>query len=466
MIRAISPNVSSHSDRFKYRSDGIQWGRQRMRLAVIGTGIAGNAAAWLLSKRHAVTVYERELRPGGHSHTVRVDYDGEAVDVDVGFIVFNEANYPQLTALFERLGARTVETCMSFAMSADHGRFEWRGGGETFLQTVCGLFAQPRNLSSPSYLRMLAEVLRFNRQSAADLRAGRLHNLTLGEYMRKESFGPRLFSDYLGPMGAAIWSSSSADILSFPAENFVAFFDNHRLLHLDRPRWRTVEGGSRRYVDKLTAMFKDNIRLGCAVTSVNRAEHGVTVRDSHGGVETYDGVVMACHSDQTLAALPDADAQERSILGAIRYAPNTVYLHRDRNLMPKRRQAWASWNFLQWPRQTPVQSDVAVTYWMNRLQGIDESRPLFVSLNPPFEPAAHLTFGKFSFAHPQYDLAAFAAQRRLPAIQGRRRTWFCGAWTGYGFHEDGLQSGISVAEALGGEVSWRQSAPLLVQAAE
>ena len=179
-----------------------------MRFAVIGTGIADNAAAWLLSKRHAVTVYERELRPGGHSHTVRVDYDGEAIDVDVGFIVFNEANYPQLTALFARLGVRTVETCMSFAMSADHGRFEWRGGGETFLQTVRGLFAQPSNLGSPSYFRMLAEVLRFNMQSAADLRAGRLHNLTLGEYLRKESFGPRLFSDYLGPMGAAIWSSS------------------------------------------------------------------------------------------------------------------------------------------------------------------------------------------------------------------------------------------------------------------
>jgi hypothetical protein len=267
-------------------------------------------------------------------------------------------------------------------------------------------------------------------------------------------------------MGAAIWSSSSDDILSFPAENFVAFFNNHRLLHLDRPRWRTVEGGSRRYVDKLTALFKHNIRLGCAVTSINRAGPGVTVRDSHGGVESYDAVVMACHSDQALAALSDADAQERSILEAIRYAPNTVYLHRDPSLMPRRRQAWASWNFLRWPRQTPVQNDVAVTYWMNRLQGIDERKPLFVSLNPPFEPAADLTFGKFSFAHPQYDLAAFAAQRRLPTIQGRRRTWFCGAWTGYGFHEDGLQAGISVAEALGSEAPWRQPVPLLAEAAE
>ena len=437
-----------------------------MRLAVIGTGIAGNSAAWLLSKRYAVTVYEREQQPGGHSHTVRIDYDGEPLDVDVGFIVFNETNYPQLTSLFSHLGVKTVETCMSFALSADQGRFEWRGGGETALQTVCGLFAQPRNLASPSYFRMLGEIARFNRQSVADLRAGRLRDLTLGEYLRGQSFGPRLFSDYLGPMGAAIWSSSSDDILSFPAENFVAFFDNHRLLHLDRPRWRTVEGGSRRYVDKLTASFAHNIRLGCAVTWIDRTGHGVTVRDSHGGEESYDAVVMACHSDQVLAALSDADAEERSILGAIRYAPNTIYLHRDPRLMPKRRQAWASWNFLRWERQTPAESDVAVTYWMNRLQGIDDRKPLFVSLNPPFEPAAHLTFGKFSFDHPQYDLAAFAAQRRLPAIQGRRRTWFCGAWTGYGFHEDGLQAGISVAEALGSEVPWRRPEPLLAQAAE
>ncbi|WP_439368050.1 NAD(P)/FAD-dependent oxidoreductase [Bradyrhizobium sp. DASA03120] len=437
-----------------------------MRLAVIGTGIAGNAAAWLLSKRYAVTVYERELRPGGHSHTVRIDYDGEAIDVDVGFIVFNELNYPELSSLFTHLGVKTVETCMSFAMSADHGRFEWRGGGEGVVQTACGLFAQPSNLASPSYLRMLADILRFNKESVADLRAGRLDKMTLGEYLQRGSFGVRLFHSYLGPMGAAIWSSSAADILSFPAENFVTFFDNHRLLHLDRPRWRTVEGGSRRYVDQLAAKFKDHIRLGCAVTSVTRTEHGVTIRDSRGGMESYDAVVMACHSDQALAALLDADAQEKSILGAIRYSPNAVYLHRDRSLMPKRRQAWASWNFLQWRRQTPVENDAAVTYWMNRLQGIDERKPLFVSLNPPREPAPNQTFAKFNFAHPLYDMAAFAAQRRLPAIQGRRRTWFCGAWTGYGFHEDGLRSGIQVAEAMGCAPPWRQSTSLPAQAAE
>ncbi len=437
-----------------------------MRLAVIGTGIAGNAAAWMLSQRYPVTVYERELRAGGHSHTVRIDYDGAAIDVDVGFIVFNEQNYPELTALFGHLGVETIETCMSFAVSTDAGRFEWRGGGGSALQTASGLFAQRRNLLSPSYLRMLGEIVRFNRQSVADLRAGRLAGLSLGEYFGARGFAPRLLTDYLAPMGAAIWSSPTDEILAFPAENFVTFFDNHRLLHLDRPRWRTVKGGSRRYVDRLTASFRSRIRLGCPAVSVERSPSGVTILDSHGLRERYDAVVIASHSDQALSLLADADARERTILGGIGYAPNTAYLHRDPRLMPKRREAWASWNFLRWRREHPADGDVAVTYWMNRLQGIDDSKPLFVSLNPPFEPASDLTFGKFSFAHPRFNAAAFAAQKRLPEIQGRRRTWFCGAWAGYGFHEDGLRSGLAVAEALGAVAPWRQSAAPFEQAAE
>jgi hypothetical protein len=299
-----------------------------------------------------------------------------------------------------------------------------------------------------------------------DLRAGQLTRLTLGEYFRARAFAPRLLTDYLAPMGAAIWSSPPDEIFSFPAENFVAFFDNHRLLHLDRPRWRTVSGGSRRYVEKLTAGFRSCIRLGCAAISVERKQSGVSILDSCGRREFYDAVIIASHSDQALALLSDADARESAILGAIGYAPNTAYLHRDCRLMPKRRDAWASWNFLQWQRERPADNEVAVTYWMNRLQGIDDGKPLFVSLNPPFEPAQHLTFGKYAFAHPRYNAAAFAAQKRLSEIQGRRRAWFCGAWTGYGFHEDGLRSGIAVAEALGAVVPWRKSEISLAQAAE
>ncbi len=284
-----------------------------MRLAVIGTGIAGNAAAWTLSKRYPVTVYDREIRPGGHSHTVTIDYDGTQIAVDIGFIVYNELNYPDLTALFAHLGVETVESCMSFAVTADAGRFEWKGGGKNWRETARGLFAQPQNVLSPSYLRMLLDVLTFNRESVTDYAAGRLTGLSLGDYFRARKFAPRLLTDYLAPMGAAIWSAPATEMLDFPAENFVAFFNNHRLLHYDRPVWRTVKGGSRRYVEKMISTFRDRLRLGCAVTSIERTPHGVVVRDSHGGRDSYDHVVIASHSDQALAMLSDADTSERAI---------------------------------------------------------------------------------------------------------------------------------------------------------
>jgi predicted NAD/FAD-binding protein len=445
-----------------------------MRVAVIGTGIAGNAAAWTLSHRYPVTVYERELRVGGHSHTVNIDYQGTPVAVDIGFIVYNELNYPDLTAMFAHLGVETVESCMSFALTADGGRFEWKGGGNTWIDTAKGLFAQPTNLLSPSYLWMLRDILTFNTQSVKDYQAGKLAGLSLRDYFRRNHFAPRLLTDYLAPMGAAIWSAPAEEILDFPAENFVAFFNNHRLLQYDRPVWRSVKGGSRNYVDALTRSFRDRLRLGCSVTSIERTPHGVVVHDSHGRREAYDHVVLASHSDQALAMLSDACAHEREILGAISYAPNTVYLHRDESLMPKRRRAWASWNFLRWQRQGQCQgqreattaNDVAITYWMNKLQAIDHDKPLFVSLNPPFAPRAELTFGKYMCEHPQFNAAAFAVQKRLAEIQGRRHTWFCGAWTGYGFHEDGLRSGLAVAEALGAVVPWRETPSELAEAAE
>ena len=437
-----------------------------MRVAVIGTGIAGNAAAWALSKRYPVTLYDRDLRPGGHSHTVTIDYDGAAVAVDIGFIVYNELNYPDLTALFAHLGVETVESCMSFAVTADAGRFEWKGGGGTWAETARGLFAQKRNLLSPSYLRMLRDILRFNEQSVKDHASGALEGMSLGQYFAWRKFAPRLLTDYLGPMGAAIWSAPAEQIFEFPAENFVAFFNNHRLLQYDRPVWRTVRGGSRSYVDKLMATFGDRLRLGCAVTAIERTPHGVIVTDSHGGSETYDHVVVAAHSDQALAMLADPSPQEQQVLGDIGYAPNVVYLHRDIRLMPKRKAAWASWNFLRWQRQGSHVNDVAVTYWMNELQGIADDKPLFVSLNPPFEPDPALTFGRYLCDHPQYNAKAFAAQKRLGEIQGHRHTWFCGAWTGYGFHEDGLRSGLAVAEALGAEVPWRALPATMAEAAE
>jgi predicted NAD/FAD-binding protein len=262
-------------------------------------------------------------------------------------------------------------------------------------------------------------------------------------------------------MGAAIWSTPAEKMLDFPAENFVGFFDNHRLLHTERPAWRSVTGGSKVYVEKLTARFRGSLRLGAAATSIERTPYGVVIADSLGHRETYDQAVIASHSDQALGMLSDASPAERSVLGAILYRPNVVYLHRDPRLMPKRKRAWAAWNFLRGNDA----ADAAVTYWMNQLQGIDPACPLFVSLNPPFAPRDELTFAWHICEHPQYDAAAFAAQRKLDTIQGVRRTWFCGAWTGYGFHEDGLRSGLRVAEALGAAVPWRRPA-MAAEAAE
>ena len=429
-----------------------------MRVAVIGTGIAGNAGAWTLSKRYPVTVYDREIRPGGHSHTVTIDYDGTPLAVDIGFIVYNELNYPDLTALFEHLGVETVESCMSFAVSADGGRFEWKGGGSQLArnrQSVC--LRRPETCFHRLIFGCSATSSSSTPKASRTMPPANWRGLRLGEYFRLRKFTPRLLTDYLAPMGAAIWSAPADGMLDFPAENFVAFFNNHRLLQYDRPVWRTVKGGSRRYVEKMTAAFPDQLRLGCAVTSIERTPQGVIVNDAQGHSERYDDVVIATHSDQALAMLSDANNHERAILSAVAYATNTIYLHRDIRLMPTRRRAWAAWNFLRWQREGAAGNDVAVTYWMNRLQGIDDDKPLFVSLNPRFEPDPALTFGRYAADHPRYNAEAFAAQKRLGEIQGQRRTWFCGAWTGYGFHEDGLRSGIDVAERLGANVPWRAS---------
>ena len=436
-----------------------------MRVAIIGTGIAGNAAAWALSTRYPITIYERAQRPGGHSHTIDVDYDGTPIAVDIGFIVYNELNYPHFTALLQHLGVETAPSCMSFSVSADGGRFEWMGGGTSWRETARGLFAQPSNLLSPSYLRMLRAILTFNERSVVDLAAGRLAGKTLGQYFDESGYPRRLLTDYFAPMGASIWSTPAQQVEQFPAERFVDFFSTHRLLQYDRPVWRSIRGGSRRYVEALTAPFRDQIRLGCAVTAIERTSHGVTITDSQGGRDHYDHVVITTHSDQALAMLSDPSEQESAILKAIRYSPNQLYLHRDPRLMPKRRDAWACWNYLRWPRQGDCVNDLAVTYWMNRLQSLPDDKPLFVSLNPPFAPDPDLTFGEFFCEHPLYDSAAFAAQQRLQDIQGQRHTWYAGAWTGYGFHEDGLRSGLKIAEALGAVVPWRE-APSLAEAAE
>lgn len=424
-----------------------------MRIAVIGSGISGNACAWALSAHNDVTLYEKRSRAGGHSATVDVDYDGTPIAVDTGFIVYNDLNYPNLVALLQHLEVETEASDMSFGVSIDEGRFEWAGSS---LATV---FAQRRNVANPRFLWMLREILRFNRSCVADLQAGRLDGLSLGSYLSVGGYGRAFVEDYLVPMGAAIWSTPDAELLDFPAANFVRFFKNHRLIDFDRPVWRTVKGGSRSYVERLIAPLKaaGRVRFGDPVVDVRRIADTVLVTTASGDTELYEQVVFASHTDQTLGMLSDATDAERSVLSAVRYLPNEVVLHRDPALMPRRKSVWSSWNYLR-GRGYDARGPVAVSYWMNRLQNIDRSKPLFVTLNPAVQPDERLVFGRYQYDHPQFDSRAFAAQQRLPSIQGVNRAWFCGAWTGYGFHEDGLSSGLAVAEGLGGVVPWRSAA--------
>ncbi len=417
----------------------------RKRVAVIGSGISGASAAWALAKTHDVVLYESDARAGGHTATVDIDYDGTPVAVDTGFIVYNELNYPNLTALFGHLEVKTHASNMSFSMSLDDGKLEWSGASYT------SLFAQKRNVVSLPFLMMLKEIVRFNGMCVADRNSGATNGMSIGTYLKFRKFAPRFRDDYLIPMAAAIWSTPRVKMLDFPADAFITFFENHRLIHNERPDWRTVSGGSRNYHAKLLAALPEDVRTNRKVVSINRSAHKVYVSDVSGATEVYDQAVIACHSDQALELLADANSLERRLLGAIAYRPNRVILHRDASLMPKRNRAWAAWNYLR-TSKAEGEPEVAVTYWMNRLQGIDDKMPLFITLNPPREPKPGTVFGEWSFDHPQFDAEALAAQQMLGEIQGHGNVWFAGAWTGFGFHEDGLRSGLEAAEALGAEL--------------
>ena len=413
-----------------------------LRIAVIGAGVTGLSAAWLLSTRHRVTLYEAEPRLGGHSNTVMVDCEDGRIPVDTGFIVYNELTYPNLVALFDFLGVRTKASDMSFAVSMDGGAVEYCGSG------LGGLFAQKRNLASPRFWTMFADLVRFYRKAKADTRD--LSGLTLDEYLDMGRYSRAFRELHLYPMAAAIWSTPAGRIGDYPAQAFIRFCKNHRLLELgERPRWRTVEGGSREYVRKLAGLIGDDIRRATPVTRIERFEGGVTVHDGAGGSESFDHVVLASHADQSLAMLGDSDAQEREVLGAFHYSRNRAVLHKDARLMPLRRNVWSSWNYMASGRGAERRPP-SVTYWMNPLQGLPTAEDIFVSLNSPVAPRDDLVVREFTYEHPIFDSAALAAQPHVWSLQGRRNTWFCGAWMGSGFHEDGLQSGLAVAEALGG----------------
>jgi uncharacterized protein len=414
----------------------------RQNVAVVGTGISGMSAAWLISRRHNVTVYEQDRRVGGHSNTVTVPTRRGPVPVDTGFIVYNEATYPNLTALLAHLNIATQPSDMSFAVSLADGDLEYSGGN------LSGLFAQPRNLVRPRFWSMLNDLQRFYREAPRELALIDGIATTLGDYLDTRGYGAAFKDDHLLPMAGAIWSASPRAILDYPAAAFIRFHENHGLLRLrNRPQWRTVTGGSRSYVAALTASFADRIRTACGVASITRTERGVRVVDRLGCSAHYDQVVVATHADQALALLGNATAAERRVLGAFRYSRNRTLLHADAALMPKRRAVWSAWNYIGSPEDA-ARPGPMVTYWMNALQSIPQHTPLFVTLNPRREPDRILH--EQVYEHPTFDAAAIAAQRKLWSLQGKAGIWFCGSYFGSGFHEDGLQSGLAVAEALAG----------------
>ena len=416
--------------------------RQSKRIAVIGSGISGLSAAWALSRVCEVSLYEAEGRLGGHSDT----FDWQGLGVDCGFIVYNERTYPNLTALFRHLGVATTPSEMSFAVSLDEGEFEYSGSG------LRGLAAQPENLVKRRYWSMLADILRFFRQAPRDLARGDLG--TLGDYLDARGYGRAFRDDYLYPMAAAIWSTPALDVADFPAANFIAFNANHGLLDLtNRPPWRTVAGGSRNYVRALAADLAD-IRLNTPARAVRRIAGGVEIVHADGSVAGFDEVVIGAHADDALALLAAPTPAERRLLGAFRYLDNPAVLHTDVAAMPKRRAAWSSWNYLS--RGEGAARRLFVSYWMNRLQPLPGREDVFLSLNCPWEIPADKTLRRVTYRHPQFDTSACAAQRELWTLQGIGGVWFCGAYFGYGFHEDGLQAGLAAAEAIGGEKRpWR-----------
>lgn len=420
----------------------------RSRIAVVGSGIAGLSSAWLLSRRYDVTLFEAESRLGGHTNTVDVTVDGVSHPVDTGFLVFNDRTYPNLIALFALLGVESSASEMSFSVSLATPDLEWAGS------SAATLFGQRSNLRRPAFWRMLGDILRFNRESTAWLAAHPGSDLSLGDFLVAHGYSAQFANWYLLPMAAAIWSCPTGRMRDMPLAPFVRFCNNHGLLQIfDRPAWRTVRGGGREYVRRMAAML-DDVRTSCPVRYLRRDASGWQVTHAAGS-EHFDQVVLACHSDQALALLGSAASHaQRAVLAALPYQANRAILHADASLLPRRRKLWSAWNYVAGAGPADAQP-VGVTYLLNRLQPLPFASPLMVTLNPPHEPDPAKVFASFEYAHPIFDAAAVRAQAKLSAIQGENGLWLAGAWSGHGFHEDGLKSALAVANALGVAAPWQ-----------
>ncbi len=437
-----------------------------MKIAVIGSGISGLGAAYALKDQHDVTVFEADNRFGGHANTQIADFNGRQVAVDTGFIVYNYRNYPNLTGLFEHLDVRTKWSDMSFGVSLESGKVEYA------FDSLDKIFAQRKNVLKPRFLRLLGEIKRFNQTAPGHLDSGALDYIALGDWTEREGYSEWFRQRFILPMGGAIWSTPIADVLDFPARNFVSFFRNHDLMTgLDAAqRWRTVEGGSRNYVTRIVSELGSRAKAGARVVAVDRSQGRPSVTFADGQKASFDQVIFAVHGPTAAHLLQNQTQMEREILGGFRTSYNEAILHSDPSLMPKRRKVWSSWNFLTETAADDPTRPAPVTYWMNRLQLLPEETPLFVSLNPANAPDPSLVHGTFNYSHPVFEHGTFELQQRVDHIQGNGGVWYAGAWLGYGFHEDGLRAGLRVAASLGAAPSWAKDMPApietLLEAAE
>ncbi|MEA1987978.1 MAG: FAD-dependent oxidoreductase [Pseudomonadota bacterium] len=422
--------------------------QSKKKVAVIGSGISGLSAAWFLSQKHDVTLFEKNEKLGGHTNTITLEIEGKQQPVDTGFIVFNTPNYPNLTAMFNHLNVKTQATEMSFSVTADSGTLEYSGNN---LNT---LFAQRSNILSLAHWKMIREILRFNKQAKQDLKRSLASEISLGDYLSEHGFSERMRDYYLLPMAAAIWSCPVETMMKFPVGSFLQFFENHGLLNIeDRPQWESVVQGSEQYIKAILELDAFQVKLASPVEKVKRIPDSLHVLTKQGEEFVFDDVVFASHADETYAMLDDVIKPDFSLLDHFKYQENIAYLHSDLNLMPKRKLAWAAWNYL---RDTSHKTHpVAVTYWMNLLQNLPVDTPLLVTLNPAEAPQKHLTYKRIVYQHPVFDEAAMSAQAELASLQGKHSLWFCGSYFGYGFHEDGLTSSVNLATLWNIDLPWQ-----------
>ena len=421
-----------------------------MKIGVIGSGVSGLVSALTLQERFEVSLFEKNSKLGGHSNTVTIEQEDKKYSVETGFIVLNDKNYPIFTSLLKHLNIGVNNSSMSFSVSVDKGQFEYSS-------SYIGLLGQTKNIIDPKYWGMLRDINYFYTNALKDVKDCP-DNETLGQFLKRFNYSNKFIDYHLVPMTASIWSCPTKSILNFPIKSLLVFFENHKLLNIyNRPKWSTVDKGSREYVKKIQSLLKGKIYTNAKVNKISKSKEGIRVHYQD-GIKTFDKVILACHADQSSEILIENFSEEANLLKDFKYQKNTSILHSDINFMPKRKSVWSSWNYIT---ETGNSGNLSITYWMNELQGINSSKPILLSLNPKILPNPDLIYGQYSYSHPILDNNAINIQKKLSSIQGKNNLWFCGAWTGFGFHEDGVKSAVEIANSHNIDLPWFQSKEVL-----